>query len=169
MLSDRLGQETALVEADIAGGRTDQSGHRVFFHVFAHVEALEMDIENHRQLSCHLGLANAGRTGKEKTAGRRVGVAEAGPRPYHRRGYRADRLVLAENHRLETGRQLAQVVNFRAGTRFGRDSCHPRYHFLDITDLDNRALPAFQPEEGPDLVHHIDSLVREKTFVDKPE
>ena len=43
MLGDRLGQETALVEADITGRRADQARDRVALHVLGHVEADEFD------------------------------------------------------------------------------------------------------------------------------
>ena len=42
---DRVGQQTALIEADVAGRRADQARHGVRLHVFAHVEAEELDAE----------------------------------------------------------------------------------------------------------------------------
>ena len=51
MLVDAVGQQPALVEADIAGRRADQPRHRVPLHVFRHVEADELDAERGRELS----------------------------------------------------------------------------------------------------------------------
>ena len=39
MLVDAIGQQTALIEPDIPRRCADQTGHRVFLHVFRHVEA----------------------------------------------------------------------------------------------------------------------------------
>jgi len=41
VLVDRIGQEAALVIADIARRRADQAGNAVPLHIFGHVEALE--------------------------------------------------------------------------------------------------------------------------------
>ena len=62
----RIGQQAALIEAHIAGGRADEPGHRMLFHVFAHVEALEMNGKRARELAGHLGLAHPGRPGEEE-------------------------------------------------------------------------------------------------------
>ena len=41
MAADLLGQLPGLVVADIARGRADEAGHRVLFHVLAHVDGDE--------------------------------------------------------------------------------------------------------------------------------
>ena len=45
MLVDAVGQQAALVEADIAGRRADQARDRVALHIFRHVEAQQLDAE----------------------------------------------------------------------------------------------------------------------------
>ena len=45
MLVDAVGEQPALVEADIAGRRADQARDRVALHVFRHVEADQLDAE----------------------------------------------------------------------------------------------------------------------------
>ena len=62
MLVDAVGQQTALVETDIAGRRADQARDRVPLHVFRHVEADQFDAERQRQLLGDFGLADAGRS-----------------------------------------------------------------------------------------------------------
>ena len=44
-LVDRVGQQAALIEADVAGRRADQARHRVPLHVLRHVEAQEADAQ----------------------------------------------------------------------------------------------------------------------------
>src|ERR1700755_1529770 len=67
MLVDAVGEQAALIEADIARRCADQARHRVPFHIFRHIEADQLDAEGGRELLCHLGLADAGRT-REKVA-----------------------------------------------------------------------------------------------------
>ena len=62
MLVDAVGEQAALVEADIARRCADQPRDRVPLHVFRHVEADQLDAERGGQLLGHLGLADAGRT-----------------------------------------------------------------------------------------------------------
>ena len=84
MLADRVDQQAALLEADVAGRRADQPRHRVLLHVLAHVEADELVAEVQRELLGELGLADAGRTGEQEAAGRPIGLTEAGARALDR-------------------------------------------------------------------------------------
>ena len=47
MLVDAVGEQAALIEADIAGRRADQAADRVALHVLRHVEAQQLDPERH--------------------------------------------------------------------------------------------------------------------------
>jgi hypothetical protein len=76
VLRDRLGQQAALVEADVARRRADQARDRVPLHVLRHVEADQLDAERQRELPRDLGLADAGRTGEQERADRLALVAE---------------------------------------------------------------------------------------------
>ena len=71
VLGDRLGQQPALVEADVSGRRADQARHRVALHVLGHVEADQLDAHGVGELARDLGLADAGRarrTGSSRSA-----------------------------------------------------------------------------------------------------
>src|SRR3546814_18280614 len=59
MLIDRVGEEPALVEADVARRRADQPRYRVALHVFRHVEAGQLDAERPCMLARRHGLAAA--------------------------------------------------------------------------------------------------------------
>ena len=74
MLGDFLGQQTALIETDIAWGSTDEAGNCVSFHVLRHVVAQQLDTQHFGQLSCDLCLADAGRSGEEKTTDGLLGL-----------------------------------------------------------------------------------------------
>ncbi len=93
LLGDRLGQESALVEADVAGGRADQARHRVPLHVFGHVEAVQLDPHAVGELARDLGLADAGGPAEEEAADRLLRIGEPGARGADRRHQRLDRLI----------------------------------------------------------------------------
>ena len=48
--ADRVDEQAALLEADVAGRRADQPRDRVLLHVLAHVVADELVAEMHREL-----------------------------------------------------------------------------------------------------------------------
>ena len=78
VLVDRVGQQAALVVADIARGRADQPADRVALHIFGHVEPLQRDAHDRGELARDLGLADAGRAREQVIADRLVGIAQAG-------------------------------------------------------------------------------------------
>ena len=90
MLIDGVGQQAALVEADIAGRRADQPRHRMALHIFRHVEADQLDAEADGELAGDLGLADAGRAGEEIAADRLFAVAQAGAGELDRRSQSAE-------------------------------------------------------------------------------
>ena len=63
---DRVGEQPALVEADVARRRADQPRHRVLLHVLAHVEAQELHAQRLGELLGELGLADAGGPGEQE-------------------------------------------------------------------------------------------------------
>ncbi len=108
MLVHAVGQQAALVEADVAGRRADQARHRVPLHVFGHVEAKQLDAERGRKLFCDFGLADAGRTREQVGTDRLLRLAQAGARQLDRCRQRLDRLVLAEHHALQRLLEMPQ-------------------------------------------------------------
>ena len=80
VFGDRFGQQTTLVEADIAGRCADQTRHRVALHVFRHIEADQLDTHDVGELARNFGLAHTGRAGKEEAAGRFLRVAKPAAR-----------------------------------------------------------------------------------------
>ena len=54
-----IGEQTALIKADITRWRTNQTRHRVPFHVLGHVEANQLNTEHECELFRELGFADA--------------------------------------------------------------------------------------------------------------
>jgi hypothetical protein len=99
VLGDRVGQQAALIEADVARRRADQARHRVPLHVLGHVEADQLEAQDLGQLARDLGLADAGGAGEQEGADGLVAAAQAGPAILMEVD-RLDRLVLAEDDHL---------------------------------------------------------------------
>jgi hypothetical protein len=109
-LGDRLGQQSALVEADVARRRTDQARDRVPLHVFRHVEADEFVAEAIGELLGDLGLADSRRTRKKEAADGSGGIAETGTSHLDGPGEGVDGRILAKDHCLEVAVEVPQIV-----------------------------------------------------------
>src|SRR5712691_5550682 len=142
MLVDAVGQEPALVEADITGRRADQPRDGVPLHVFRHIEADQLDAHAGGQLLRHLGLADAGRAGEQIAADRLFRLAQSGASKLDRRRQRHDRLVLAVDDGLE--RLVEMLEHHRIVLRHGL-RWNPRHGGdgrLDLLDADRLLAPA---------------------------
>ena len=78
VLADRVHEQAALLEADVAGRRADEPGHRVLLRELAHVVAMELVAQVARELLGQLRLAHAGGAGEQEGAG---GALRADPGP----------------------------------------------------------------------------------------
>ena len=79
MLVDAVGQQAALVEADIAGRRADQPRDGVALHVFRHVEADQLDAER-RAPAAWPPRSCRRRSGRRTGSSRSASPARAGRR-----------------------------------------------------------------------------------------
>src|SRR3989454_3993471 len=93
LLGDCLGEQAALLEADVSRRCADETRHRVPLHVLGHVEADQLDAHAVGQLSRHLRLADAGGSREQEVAYRLLRVAQARACHLDRRGQSIDRLV----------------------------------------------------------------------------
>ena len=168
MLVDLVGQQAALVEADIARRRADQPRDGVALHVLRHVEAHELDAERGGELARDLGLADTGRAGEEIAADRLLAVAQAGAGELDRGGQRLDRFLLAVDRALQRGLKVAQHLGIVLGDGLGRDARHRRDRRLDLLDADRLLALGLghQHLRGAGLVDHVDRLVRQLAVMD---
>jgi hypothetical protein len=168
VLVDAVGQQPALVEADIARRRADQAADRVLLHVFRHVEAQQFHAERVGQLLGDLGLADAGGAGEEVVADGLFRLAQAGAGQLDRRGQRLDRLVLAEDHALERALEILQHLGVVLGDVLRRDAGDLGDDRLDLLGADGLAALGFGHEmlRRAGLVDHVDGLVGQLAVVD---
>ena len=168
MLVDAVGQQAALIEADIAGRRADQPRDGVALHVFRHVEADQLDAERGGELAGDFGLADAGRTREQVGADRLLRLAQAGAGELDRRGDLLDRRVLAVDDPLQRLVEMPEHLGVVLGDRLRRDARHRRDGVLDLLDADGLAALRFgqQHLRGAGLVDHVDRLVGQLAVVD---
>ena len=168
MLIDRIGQQAALIVADIARGRTDQPADRMPFHIFGHVEPLERDSQDRRQLARDLGLAHAGRAGEQIVADRLVRIAQARTAELDRGRHLLDRLVLPEHDPLEIGFQAGERLGVVGRDRLGRNPRHCGDHGLDLLGRDDLLALVLHHQHlhRAGLVDDVDRLVGQLAIVD---
>ena len=163
MLIDRIGQQAALVEPDIAWGRADQPADGMPLHIFRHVEAGQLDAKRMGQLARNLRLADPGRAGEQIGADRLFRIAEAGAGKLDGAGERVDRLILAEDQGLERGLQIAKHLLVVPADALGRDARDLGDHRLDILEADRLASAVLRQQHlrRAHFVDHVDRLVRQ--------
>src|SRR4051794_32790102 len=161
LAAHRLRQLAALVVADVARRRADQSRHGVLLHVLRHVDAHHRVLvaeEELGQRARELRLADAGRAEEDERAGRALRVLQAGPRAADRLRDHLDRLVLADDALVELVLHAHQLLGLGLGELEDRDA---RPHRDDVRDLllaDGGTLPALARLPG---VLELALLVRE--------
>ena len=163
LAADRVGEQAALVEADVARGRADEPRDGVLLLVLGHVEAEELDAEDPGELLRDLRLADAGGAGEEEAAGRLLRAAEAGAPELDGRGDGVERRVLAEDDLLQLALEVLQRGAVVGGDGPLGDPRHPRHDPLDVPRRDPAVAPLLgaHPVAGARLVEDVDRLVRQ--------
>ena len=95
-----LGQIAPFLVTHVTRGRTNQSRHRVLFHVFTHIHPNHILLvvkEELRQGSRQFRLTHAGGPQKDKGPDGPVGVLKPGTGTAHRVGHGIDGLQLAHD------------------------------------------------------------------------
>ena len=168
VLVDGVGEQTALVEADIAGRGADQPRHGMALHIFRHVEAHEFDAHDEGELARRFGLADSGGAGEQVAADGLLGFAQAGAREFDGVAQRLDGPLLSEHDGLEVGSERRQHFLVVAADLPGRDARHFGDDALDLVLVDGGLAPVFGQQRlgGADLVDDVDRLVGQFAVAD---
>ena len=167
MFADPVGEQSALVKTDIAGGSADQPRHGMLFHVLTHVKAKELHPEDTGHLARNLGLADTGRTGKQKTAHRTAGGAQAGTGALDGGHQGPDSVILAEDYLFQAVFELLQFSAIRSRHALGGNACHFSHNFFNISGVDFFAVRrTAQSHKGAGLIDDIDGLVRQVAVIE---
>ena len=170
MLVDAVGQQAALVEADIARRRADQARNRVALHIFRHVEAQQFDAERDwpaawRLRSCR--RRSGRRTGRSRSA------CSGSRRPARASLIADDSASIAwscpKTTRFSSASRLASTVCVVLRHRLGRDARHRGDRRLDLlrrrsTSCAWSAGSSICARAG--FVDHVDRLVGQLAVVD---
>ena len=172
MLGDGLGEQAALVEADVARRRADQARHRVPLHVLGHVEAQELDAHA-RCASCRVTSVlptPVGPANRKEPTGLRWS-----PRP--------ERAILIAAASASIALSWPKITSFRLRSRLlqhvavgGRHAlrrecapCARRRPRCGATSTTGLALAdRLQAQARAGLVDHVDRLVGQVPLVDVP-
>ena len=140
VLPDRLGEEAALLVADVARRRPDELGHGVLLLVLAHVVAEERHPQRRGKLAGEFGLSHPRRPHEEERGDGLVRFAEAGARPLDRLHDPLHGLVLAEDPGLQFRLQILEFLDLRGGDALLRDPGDPGDDGLDLPLSDRHPL-----------------------------
>src|SRR5450830_3763 len=169
LLGDRFGQQTTLIETDVARRRTDQTADRMTLHVFGHVETNQLDAHDEGQLLRHFGLAHAGRTGEQEGADRLVGFAQAGTRHLDGRCQCFNRRVLTEHDVLEITINCLQLGAVVLIDGLRRNAGDLGDDLFDLGLADSLLLLRLRQDalRCAGFIDYVDSLIRQVTVVDE--
>ena len=168
-LADGVGQQPTVLVTHIAGGRTDEFGHRVLLGVFAHVEPDKLHAHLAGEHLGHFGLAHTRRTDEQQRGKGLVVVEQAGLRHLDGFDHLAHGLVLtvdAGRHALVQRLQGGVVVVLH---RHGVDLAHLGEYLGNqcLVDHPTAVGGGMQFAVGAGLVDEVDGLVGQETVVDE--
>ena len=115
LAADGLGELAALLIADVAGRRSDQTGDAELLHVLGHIDAdqiLFVVKEVGGNGLCQLGLAYAGRPEEEEGTDRPLGILDPGAGALDGLGDDADGLVLSDDAAVQALIQVQELLAF---------------------------------------------------------
>ena len=130
-----LRQLAALLITDIAGGRTDQLGHRMLLHKLRHVEADQILFAAKEELgesAGDFGFTDAGGSEEQEGAGRPLGRLESGARTANGAGQGRNRFLLADDALVELILHAQQFRDLFFFDRRHRHAGPARHHVFDV-------------------------------------
>ena len=168
---NRFGQQSALIVADIARRRANQTRHGMLFHVFAHVEARETNAETRRKLLGDFGFAHARRPGEQKRADRFIRHAQSGAGKLNGTDHRLNRPILPEHFLLHAPFQDAELLPFALTRVQVGNMGDARDDLLDIHDIQHSLLLLRLADlvQRADFINHVNRLIRQKPLGDVPK
>jgi hypothetical protein len=140
----------------------------VALHVFAHVEAKQLDAHCERKLTCNLGLTDTRGAGEEIGADRLVWWTQASARQLDRGGELGDCSVLSEDDALQVGVQIPQGFLVGGADLARGDLRHARDHRLHTVDGDSGAAVTGELGISARFIEQVDGLVWHLAVVQVP-
>ena len=165
VLVNAIGQQAALVIADIAGRRAKQARYGMTLHIFRHIKAQQFYSHSGSQLPRHFGFADTGRAGEQIAANRLFSFAQTGTRQFYGSSQRSNRFVLPEHHTLQRDIEAFQLLRIVFGDGFRRYPRHCGNGRLNIFHADRFfSLRCGQQHlRRTDFVNHVNRFIRQFT------
>ena len=137
-------------------------------HIFAHVEAQQLDAHDIGELFGDFGLADARRAGKEITADRLFRLAKPGARKLDGGCQRMNGRILSINDALQIVFQRPQRFGIGFGHGFGWDARDLGHHIFDFAHADDFLALVLRQKHlrGAHLIDDVDGLVRQFPVID---
>ena len=138
-LVDCIGEQSALVEADITRRSTDQAAYAVPFHIFGHIEPLKRNTQNRCQLPRYFGFTNAGWAAEQIATNRFFGIAKTGAAKLDRTCQHSNCLVLPKHDTFQVGFKTSQGGLVIGRNLLGRNTRNSRNNRLDLASSNHLA------------------------------
>ena len=106
VFDNRVGEQTALIEAYVARRCTNQATHGMTLHVLRHIETYQLNAHNFGQLLSYLGFPYAGRTSKQERTNRFLFGAKTRAGQVDGIRQRLNRFILTEYHHFQVTAQI---------------------------------------------------------------
>ena len=136
LAAHRFRQLTSFVISHIAGRRTDQSGHGVFFHILRHINTHHILLIIEQSLCqgfCQFRFTNAGRAEEQKRSNRAVGILNTGTASLDGLGNSLHRFFLTDHSLVQSfvkRQQLVALALYQPCHRDSRPPLHDPGNFL---------------------------------------
>ena len=169
LFGNGLGQQAALVKANVTWGRTNQTRNSVAFHVFRHVETQHFNAENKGQLFGHLGFTHTRGAAEQERANRLVGLAQTCTRHFDGVCQSLNGGVLPKHSGFQIAIERGQLVAVIGINRLWRNTGNFRDNVFDVALRNCFTLFAFWQNtlSRTGFINHVNGLVGQMTIIDK--
>ena len=135
MTAYRFSQLTSFIITNITRRRTNQTGHGVFFHIFAHIDTHHIAFivkEYFRQSFCQLSFTYTGGAKEDETTNRTIGVFNASAGTDNCFTYSLNSFVLPNYTLVQDFFQVYQFFTFATAKTGNGDTCPSADNFGNV-------------------------------------
>ncbi len=163
MLIDAISQKTSLIEADIAGRRTDQTRYGVAFHILGHVESKQFHAQRRRKLLGNFCLTDTCRAGEQIGTNWLIRLTQACTSKLDGSRKRFNCQILTIDDALEFRIKMRKHNLIILGNRFGWNPSHGGNGCFDFLDADCLLSFVFRQKHlaCTSFIDHVDGFVRQ--------
>ena len=168
MLIHSISEQAALIKADIAGRRAEQTADGVALHIFRHIETHELHAQALGQLTGRFCFTNTRGAGEQIAANRLFAIAQTSTRQLDRCGKGGQGLILTIDHAPQGLFKMGQHFGIILGDSFGRNARHGRNCRFNLFNANGLFALGFRQQHlaGACLVDHINGFIGQFAIMD---